>query len=247
MKIQGKVHLFFEQSGTFKNEFIKLGIQAEDYDIQNEYGQADHQIDLFREIRQCWDGKPSLFDSITPDDLIIAFFPCIYFEGMQQMFFTLSSSGTKGWPMRRKIDYAMDRLDRRSEFHRLLYKLYGISFERELRLIIENPYGNPYLIYGQNFPAPTLIDLNRMTRGDHFVKPTAYWFVGCEPCRGGHTYQNDKEKKLITKVHDKTPKGMCSKIRSEISPDYARNFICDFIIGKEQKNKQLSLFDNEQD
>lgn len=185
MKIQGKVHLFFEQSGTFKNEFIKLGIQAEDYDIQNEYGQADHQIDLFREIRQCWDGKPSLFDSITPDDLIIAFFPCIYFEGMQQMFFTLSSSGTKGWPMRRKIDYAMDRLDRRSEFHRLLYKLYGISFERELRLIIENPYGNPYLIYGQNFPAPTLIDLNRMTRGDHFVKPTAYWFVGCEPCRGG--------------------------------------------------------------
>lgn len=185
MTIGGKVHCFFEQSGTFKNEFIKLGIPAEDYDIQNEYGQTTHQIDLFREIRQCWDGKPSLFDSITPDDLIMAFFPCIYFEGLQQTFFTLSSLGTKGWPMRRKIDYAMDRLDRRSEFHRLLYKLYGTCLERELRLIIENPYGNPYLIHGQNFPAPTLIDLNRMTRGDYFVKPTAYWFVGCEPCRGG--------------------------------------------------------------
>lgn len=35
MEIKGKVHCFFEQSGTFKNEFIKLGIPAEDYDIQN--------------------------------------------------------------------------------------------------------------------------------------------------------------------------------------------------------------------
>lgn len=27
MEINGKVHCFFEQSGTFKNEFIKLGIR----------------------------------------------------------------------------------------------------------------------------------------------------------------------------------------------------------------------------
>lgn len=27
-----KAHCFFEQSGTFKNEFKKLGIEAEDYD-----------------------------------------------------------------------------------------------------------------------------------------------------------------------------------------------------------------------
>lgn len=46
-----KVHCFFEQSGTFKNEFIKLGIPAEDYDIQNEFGQTDHIVDLFAEIR----------------------------------------------------------------------------------------------------------------------------------------------------------------------------------------------------
>ena len=31
--------------------------------------------------------------------------------------------------------------------------------------------------------------------------------------------------------------------RSMISPDYARNFICDFVIGKEQPESQLSLFD----
>ena len=51
MIINGKVHLFFEQSGTFKNEFIKFGIPAEDYDIQNNFGQTDHVMDLFTEIR----------------------------------------------------------------------------------------------------------------------------------------------------------------------------------------------------
>lgn len=48
MEITGKVHCFFEQSGTFKNEFIKLGIPAEDYDIQNNFGETDHQEDLFK-------------------------------------------------------------------------------------------------------------------------------------------------------------------------------------------------------
>ena len=36
MEIKGKVHCFFEQSGTFKNEFIKLGIPAEDYFINDQ-------------------------------------------------------------------------------------------------------------------------------------------------------------------------------------------------------------------
>ena len=43
-------HCLFEQSGTFKNEFKKLGIEAYDYDILNEYGQTDYQLDLFAEI-----------------------------------------------------------------------------------------------------------------------------------------------------------------------------------------------------
>lgn len=54
MEIKGKVHCFFEQSGTFKNEFIKLGIPAEDYDIQNNFGQTDHIIDLFAEIETAY-------------------------------------------------------------------------------------------------------------------------------------------------------------------------------------------------
>ena len=55
MEIKGKVHCFFEQSGTFKNEFIKLGISAEDYDIQNNFGETDHVIDLFGEIDRAYE------------------------------------------------------------------------------------------------------------------------------------------------------------------------------------------------
>ena len=73
------VHCLFEQSGTFKNEFKKLGIEAYDYDILNDYGETDYQTDLFAEIRGGYEGKPSIFDDISEDDLIVAFFPCIYF------------------------------------------------------------------------------------------------------------------------------------------------------------------------
>lgn len=74
MEIKGKVHCFFEQSGTFKNEFKKLGYEAFDYDIQNNYGETDFVIDLFAEIKKAYDEKSSIFDTITQDDLIIAFF-----------------------------------------------------------------------------------------------------------------------------------------------------------------------------
>ena len=46
-----KIHLLFEQSGTFKNEFKKLGYEAYDYDILNDFDETDCQIDLFQEIR----------------------------------------------------------------------------------------------------------------------------------------------------------------------------------------------------
>ena len=45
------VHCLFEQSGTFKNEFKKLGYKAYDYDILNEFGETDYLVDLFSEIR----------------------------------------------------------------------------------------------------------------------------------------------------------------------------------------------------
>ena len=75
MEITGKVHCFFEQSGTFKNEFVKLGIPAEDYDIQNNFGETDHVVDLFKAIEDAYEGRPSLFDNVGGGRLNIGFFP----------------------------------------------------------------------------------------------------------------------------------------------------------------------------
>lgn len=47
-----------------------------------------------------------------------------------------------------------------------------------------------------------------------------------------------RNKKIIEQAKPAAKAGLCSEERSMISPDYARNFI----LGKEQKNKQLSLF-----
>ena len=64
MEIKGKAHLLFEQSGTFKREFIKLGIPAFDYDIQNNFGETDYQIDLFAEIETAYGGGGARFKKI---------------------------------------------------------------------------------------------------------------------------------------------------------------------------------------
>ena len=60
-------HLLFEQSGTFKKEFQKLGFKAEDYDILNDFNETDHVIDLFQEIEKAYNNEPSIFDNIDPD------------------------------------------------------------------------------------------------------------------------------------------------------------------------------------
>lgn len=242
MEIKGRVHCMFEQSGTFKNEFKKLGYEAYDYDIQNNFGETDFIIDLFSEIENAYNNKDSVFDHITSDDLIIAFFPCIYFETMQMVDFALSRNGTTSKPLSYRIKYALDRLEKRSKLHSLLYKITSIVDDKNLRLVIENPATTPnYLITGQNFLPPTIIDKNRMLRGDYFKKPTAYWFIGCEPTNG-FSYQNDKEQKIIKHCKRSKGDGLCSEERSMISSDYARNWICDFIIGKQQNFGQLNLF-----
>lgn len=56
MKTINTAHLFFEQSGTFKREFRNLGIEAYDYDIQNQYGETDYIIDLFAEFGKAFEG-----------------------------------------------------------------------------------------------------------------------------------------------------------------------------------------------
>lgn len=241
MKINGKVHCFFEQSGTFKNEFIKLGIPAEDYDIQNNFGETDHQDDLFKAIEDAYDGKPSLFDQVGGEDLIIAFFPCIYFCGVSQTHMSWSERNYRNMSHREANDRILERVKTRARYFTLLIKLFELAREKGFRLVVENPWSMQTYFKTGFIMQPTFIDNNRMLRGDYFVKPTAYWFLNCEPTYG-FSEQNDKKKRSIVQLKKAPEAGLCSEERSMISPDYARNFICDFIIGKEQQGTQLNLF-----
>ncbi|MBQ2014652.1 MAG: hypothetical protein II242_05645 [Peptococcaceae bacterium] len=241
MEIKGKVYCFFEQSGTFKNEFIKLGIPAEDYDIQDNFGQTDHVVDLFENIQNAYEGGASVFDNITNDDLIVAFFPCIYFSCLSAIWFGLDHHDYKNWDLKRKFDYMLDRSQKRTAFFETLYKFVFICLDRGLRMIMENPWSENHFLKSGYLKPPTIVDNNRLLRGDCYKKPTAYWFWNCENTYG-HSYQQPKKVKRIVEGKKHPIAGMCSEERSIISHDYARNFICDFILGKKQDIGQISLF-----
>lgn len=245
MEINGKVWCLFEQSGTFKNEFKKLGYEAVDVDIQDNFGETDYKIDLFAEIENAYDGKPSLFDQIRggqDGDLIMAFFPCIYFCQMSQYMQSLNSINYRSLTEAEAIDKIIERQNNRNKYLVLLTKLVGICLRMGIKMIFENPITGSFL---NNYflKPPTIRDMNRMRRGDYYVKPTGFWFWNCEPTCG-FTEQRDKEKKKVSLAESRwyQKAGLCSEERSMISPDYARNFICDFILGKAQKHSQLTLF-----
>ena len=245
MEIKGKVHCFFEQSGTFKNEFIKLGIPAEDYDIQDNFGQTDHVVDLFDQIEREYDKTrqdKTIFDDITKDDLILAFFPCIYFCTMSQIAFNIGCVNYRNLKDYEAVDEILKRTNNREKFYKLMLKFIKICLEKGLRMVMENPWSEQTYLKANAPKAPDVIDTDRTRRGDCRIKPTAFWFWNCKN-ENGFTYQPYMGKiKTHLKSKGSSVAGLCSEERSMISPDYARNFICDFILGKKQDIGQLSLF-----
>lgn len=223
------VYCLFEQSGTFKNEFIKLGFNAYDYDIQNEFGQTDYVIDLFKEIRNAYQYSTSIFDVITENDLIIAFFPCTRFNAMIPLWFRGQAKQQKNWGDIKKLEYSMNLHGELHELYELLCMLVIIVKKRGLQLIIENPYTQPHYLTNYWCITPSLIDKDRHANGDFFKKPTQYWFINCEP-------QNNPLPDCVNmvpkKVIDSVKKCVHSvqTQRSMISSQYAERFIKQFII-----------------
>lgn len=242
MEIKGKVHCMFEQSGTFKNEFKKLGFTAYDYDIQDDFGETDYVIDLFAEIERAYQGLESVFDDITKDDLIMAFFPCIYFCDVNEPLFRLDDLNYRNLSLRERYEKILERAGNREYFFEIcMKKMFCVCDTRGLRLIMENPYSQSHYLVKNFVYKAKLIDRNRRIRGDYFIKPTQYFYVNCEPTFG-KSYTSPKEKKTVCGLKGSKQAGICGTERSLISPDYARNFICDFVIGKIQSNSQSTLF-----
>ena len=186
-------------------------------------------------------GGQSIFDSISCDDLILAFFPCIYFSCMSQMLISYTHKNYTNLSDAERFEAILERASNRELFFARAVKMFAVAKVRGLRLIMENPWSEQTFLK-QNFPFnPTMVDSNRLLRGDYYVKPTAFWYVNCTPTYG-MTLQPRKKGKNICQINSNGMPGICNEERSMISPDYARNFICDFILGREQRYTQLNFF-----
>lgn len=230
-----KAHCLFEQSGTFKNEFIKLGIPAEDYDILNDFGQTDHIVDLFAEIEKAYGGGYSVFDTFSKEDIVMAFFPCIRFEDQALLLFRCDQ-----YQLRNKTD--IEKLEIDVQTHQELSLLYDrisklaiVCLRKCLRLIIENPYSVQHYLTKYWALKPALIDNDRTERGDYYKKPTQYWFINAKP-QSNFLFEPLEYVKLHTISnynHDKNNRinGTETKVsRSMIHPQYANRFIREFIL-----------------
>lgn len=217
-------HCFFEQSGTFKNEFKKLGYEAYDYDIQDEFNETDKIIDLFVDIEEAYENRESIFDEIKQEDTIIAFFPCIRFEEQIQMAFRGTQFQMKNWSDEQKLENDIQLHRELSNLYEIITKLAIVCIRRNIPLIIENPYSTTHYLTKYWAIPSKIIDKDRRIRGDYFQKPTQYWFINCEP-----KYNMILEPQIWNKT--KTIENTSNKTeRSLISKDYANRFIREFII-----------------
>lgn len=191
----------------------------------NDYGETDYQIDLFAEIENAYSGGSSIFDNMTSDDLVLAFFPCTRFECQCSMNFRGDGSQMRGWNNERKLEYDLYLFDDLSRNYIAITKMVLIALKRGLRMVIENPANKPHFLTSYWALKPSIIDKDRRLDGDRQRKPTQYWFVGFQP----------KQNVLLEPLnyveprrHESLPPN--SPIRSEIHPQYANRFIRKYLL-----------------
>ena len=218
-----KIHCLFEQSGTFKKAFEELGYNAIDYDI-NKTENVDVVVDLFMQIFIANQEKKSVvFDNISPDDLVIAFFPCTYFSDQSQLLSRGDSYGQKDWSEKKKLEYSMEQMQERSTFYTFLCSLCLLAIKRGFKLIIENPYGKVNFLK-HFFPLkPEVVLLDRRKMGDFYKKPTQFFFINCVP---EFKLWNECAETMGKQKRVEDHKGFA---RSVISTTFAKNFIKTYI------------------
>ena len=223
-------YCLFEQSGTFKNEFKKLGYEAYDYDILNDYGETDCQIDLFKEIESGYNKEPSIFDDIKQDDLVLAFFPCTRFSSKIPPWLRGESYSQRNWDDKKKLKYSMELHKDLHTNYVLISKMAYIALDRNVKMVIENPYNHASYLTMNWCIKPSIIDKDRTQNGDRFKKPTQYFFLNFEPKENLVFEPVDYVKsEFIKYVKSKDGKSR-QELRSEIHPQYANRFIRRYII-----------------
>ena len=99
------IRCLFEQSGTFKNQFKKLGYDVMDIDIENQFNQTDLQLDIFKMI-----DEDKLLELIPVDtELVMCFFPCVRFSTQFNLVINCKNYGMQQWDNLKKIMYSRER------------------------------------------------------------------------------------------------------------------------------------------
>ena len=155
----------------------------------------------------------------------MAFFPCTRFEDQISLAFRGEQYQMTKWSESQKLRYVMQLERERAEYYDLISLLSLIVLERDLKMVVENPYSTQHYLT-RYFPIkPKWIDHDRRVRGDRYCKPTQYWFIGFDP-------SNNFVLEPLT-IHDEhriiTKQGQGAE-RSMITPQYARRFIQEFLL-----------------
>lgn len=148
MKIN-KVHIMFEQSATFKNEFNKLGYNATTYDIENQFNKTDNVVDLFNEIENAYDNKNSIFDNISSDDMIVAFYPCTWFSVQNELIYSRKAYNFRTWNDEKIDKYISKRKKERERVYSIMFFTNYIQLNNESLKKVKDEHGiNRSLMHG---------------------------------------------------------------------------------------------------
>lgn len=189
-------------------------------------------------MRGGYNGEPSIFDRITKDDIILAFFPCIRFENQVMLMFRGQQKQIKDWAYKDKMLYDMKLLEELKRNYDLVNMLFITCIDRGLKIVMENPYSEEHFLRRYWCYPSSIIDKDRRDNGDYYAKPTQYWFLNCEPKNNllweAIPYNSIEVKDAIRfmtkKDYEKTRAKNKKQARSMIHPDYASRFIRQYLI-----------------
>jgi len=124
------------------------------------------------------------------------------------------------------------------QYYQLINKLFIICIDRNLKLILENPYSKEHYLTRYWCINPSIIDYDRREHGDYFKKPTQFYFLNVTP-KNNTLFEQIKNNAIETKdaIRHMTKKDYykfgaknVKVARSMISPDYANFFIRKYIL-----------------
>ena len=172
-----------------------------------------------------------MFDNISQDDVVFAFFPCTRFEDQINLSFRGELYQMKRYTDEQKLETCIKLHNERAMLYEKISQLVIVCLRKGLRCVIENPYSAQHYLKQYWCIKPKIIDADRRQNGDYYKKPTQYWFIGFEP-KNNFIFEPLEyvESKTIQHVKNKKD-GISRQVqRSLIHPQYADRFIRERIL-----------------